>query len=88
MLTGLFEGQVVEEGHQFLDADFADLDDDMQVRIREWTEDEVGRRYVSIQDGDAFAYPSGSDRPLSMNDIKEDYENSWESVETDEPVGW
>lgn len=88
MLTGPFEGQVVEEGHQFLDADFADLDDDMQFRIREWAEEQVELgKYNSVQDGEGFAYPGVSDRPISINEIIEDYQNSWESVETDEQVG-
>jgi len=39
MITGPFEGMIVEEGHQFLDVSFSELDDDMQCRVRIYAED-------------------------------------------------
>jgi len=39
MITGPFEGMIVEEGHQFLDAPFNELDDDMQYRVCIYAED-------------------------------------------------
>lgn len=86
LLTGVFEGSVVEEGTQILDIDFSQLDDDMQLRIREWAEQQLGRKYIEINDGSDFAYKGGSDSPVSMNQIKQDYEESWDSEETEEDV--
>lgn len=68
LLTGAFEGSVIEEGTQIMDVDFSQLDDDLQMRITEWAE---------------LAY-KGQYAPVSMNLIKQDYEESWESEETEE----
>jgi hypothetical protein len=70
LLTGPFAGSVVEEG-QVLDVDWEDLDEDLKERILVWA-----TRQNSNFD------PNTAD----MNLIKEDYENSWESEETDEEV--
>lgn len=39
MITGPFEGMIVEEGHQFLNVPFSELDEDMQYRVRVYAED-------------------------------------------------
>ena len=60
LLTGPFEGEIVEEG-QVLDVPYDNLDDDLKTRI--------------------------ADAGLTPDDAgKEDYENSWDSEETEEPV--
>ena len=84
LLSGAFAGSIVEENQQILDVDFAELDDDMQLRIREWAEQQLGRKYIQIEDGTNYARKGGSGFAISMNEIKEDYENSWDSEETDE----
>ena len=85
LLSGPFIGSVVEEG-PILDVDFDKLDGDLQARIRSWAEGEVGRKYIIINDECDFAYKVDSDSPVSMNQIKEDYEQSWESEETEKDV--
>lgn len=70
LLTGPFAGSVVEEG-QVLDVDWEDLDEDLQSRILEWAESEVKNFNPDTDD---------------MNLVKQDYENSWDSEETDEDV--
>ena len=83
LLTGPFAGSIVEEG-QILDVDFSIMDEDMQLRIREWAEEQLGRKYIEIDDGANYARKGGSDTAISMNEIKDDYENSWDSEETEE----
>jgi hypothetical protein len=85
LLTGAFEGCVIEEGAQILDVDFDQLDDDMQIRIREWAE-QLGHKYIEVDGGSDFAYTGGSGTRISMNQIKRDYEKSWDSEETEEDV--
>jgi hypothetical protein len=81
LLTGCFAGSVIEEG-KILDVPFNELDDDLQLRIRDWADSKLS----IIDDGENWAVPGGSDKPISLEDIKEQYEHSWESEETDEPV--
>lgn len=86
LLTGAFEGNVVEEGVPILDVAFSELDADMQQKIRFWAEGQLGSRYIAVNGGCDFAYRGSSDKPISMDLIKEDYEFSWESEETDEDI--
>jgi hypothetical protein len=85
LLSGPFKGNVVAESG-LLNVAFEDLDDDMQLRIREWAEkqleDEDGK-YLEIDGGD-FGYKHGG--VARLNDIKSDYENSWDTIETEEQV--
>ena len=80
LLTGPFEGEVIEEGRKILDLAFEDLDTDLQLRIRTWAED----NYPIV--GGEFVSPGGSDLPVGWRDIIEAYECSWDAEETDEPV--
>ena len=68
LLTGPFAGSIVEEGQQILDVDWEELDEDMQSRIETWAEQEN----IKIDDH------------TDMNLIKQSYENSWDSEETDQ----
>lgn len=86
LLSGVFEGNVVEEGTPILDVSFDQLDGDMQLRIRHWAEGRVGKKYILVNDESDFAYLGDSDEPINMNQIKKDYELSWESTETEEDV--
>lgn len=71
MLTGPFIGSVVEEGHSFIShIPFSELDDDMKIRVREFAEDKYGK----FLDDD-------EDYPVPLDQIVEEYELSWESVE-------
>lgn len=63
LITGPFEGSVVEEGQQVLDVPFEELDKDLQQRI--------------------LYYGEGKDIS-DMNLLKQDFENSWQSEETEE----
>lgn len=74
ILTGPFEGSVVEENTQILDVNFPNLDEDLQIRIREFAED-----FYKLSD-------SNQDFPEPLNLIKERYENSWDTEETRDPV--
>ena len=84
LLSGAFAGSIVEENQQILDVSFADLDDDMQLRVREWAEEQLERKYIEIDGGANYARKGSSNAPISINEIKEDYENSWDSEEADE----
>ena len=70
LLTGPFAGEVVEEG-QILPNRFSDLDDDMKIRVRQFGEDKY--------------FPNGNDNesdfPVSLDQLLEEYENSWDSEE-------
>lgn len=68
-------GLVVAENTKILDRDFHDLDDDMQVRIREFGE----TLFPDLADDQDF--------PISLNELRDRYEESWESEETDEEAG-
>ena len=83
--TGCFEGRVAGE-YEVLDVDFAQLEDDLQVNIRDWAESQVGVQYVIINGGCDFACMGGSNPPITINQIKEDFEDSWDSVNTDEEI--
>lgn len=96
LLTGCFAGAIVEDDC-ILDVDFNELDKDMHETICNWAETQIGRRYVRISSeltgsiADEIFLPEmftriGSIRntALDWDKIKEDYENSWDSEETDE----
>lgn len=83
--SGCFAGDVVEDGSNILDVAFENLDDDLQFRIRDWAENQIGKKYIVVNDCD-YAYLDGEGEPLNMNVIKEDYENSWDNEETGEPI--
>lgn len=85
ILSGVFEGSVCEEG-RILDVDVSKLDDDLQLTIRNWAEDQIGIKYKVINDGSDYARLGNSDKPIPLNDIKEDYEESWETEETEEAI--
>lgn len=78
LISGAFAGSIVEENQQILDVNFGDLDDDLKLRIRKWAE----TKYVIIDGGSNYAR-KGFTIPVSLNEIKEDYENSWDSEKTD-----
>jgi hypothetical protein len=82
LLTGPFEGSIIEEGTQILDLPFRALDKDLQQRIRFWAEQNP--LYVAIDGGANFALKDGS--PILMDDVTDAYESSWDSEETDEPI--
>jgi hypothetical protein len=73
--SGAMIGFVVEENTKVLEADFSDLDEDMQVRIRGF-----GKQLFPDLDDD-------EDFPISLNDLRDRYEESWESEETSEDAG-
>lgn len=77
---GVFAGCVVGE-YRVLDIPFCDLDDDLQVSIRDWAESQIGILYNTTDGGESIYRCYGSDKPLSMDEIKEDYEESWDSSE-------
>ena len=71
MLTGPFEGEVVEEGHNFIShLGFHNLDDDMKLRVRQFGEDKY---FAGLPKND-------TDLPVPLNDLVQEYENSWESL--------
>lgn len=73
ILTGPFAGEIVEEGQTFITGtSFYELDEDMQIRIREWAED----KYKLSDPEENF--------PVSLNQLVDDYETSWESIEIEE----
>lgn len=72
LLTGPYAGEIVEEGQTFIvGTPFNQLDEDMQIRVREWAE----QKYKLASDE--------SDFPVSLNQLVDDYENSWDSVEVE-----
>lgn len=73
--SGAMIGLVVEENTKVLDRDFHDLDQDMQIRIREFGE----KLYPDLADDEDF--------PISLNELRDRYEESWDSEETDEEAG-
>ena len=77
LITGPYAGEIVAEG-EVLDVPFSKLDEDMQVRIREFGEEQ----YSSESD----AYDVDRDFPVSLNDLKREYELSWQRKKTDEDV--
>lgn len=85
LTTGCFAGEVVEEGVQILDVCFDSLDDDLRFRIRYWAESQLGKRYTEINGGSDYASLAGFS-PLSMDEIKDDYESSWEAETTEDSV--
>jgi hypothetical protein len=68
-----FDSSVVEEGTQIVEVDFAQLEDDLQILIREWAEQQLGHKYCEVNGGSDFARIGGADTPISMNQIKQDY---------------
>lgn len=73
ILTGPYAGEIVEEGRTFIAGmPFSQLDEDMQVRVREYAED----RYK--------LFDTESDFPVSLDQLVDDYETSWQSVEWDD----
>lgn len=75
MTTGPMIGLVVEENTKILSEDFWDLDDDMQIRIRNFGE----KIFPNLGDQDDF--------PISLNELRDRYEESWESEETKAEAG-
>lgn len=73
--TGPMMGLVVEENTKILSEDFWDLDDDMQIRIRDFGE----RIFPDLDDQDDF--------PISLNELRDRYEESWGSEETEAEAG-
>jgi hypothetical protein len=73
--SGVMIGLVVEGNTKVLDQDFHDLDDDMQVRIREFGES----LFPNLAEDQDF--------PISLNDLRDRYEESWDSEETDLEAG-
>ena len=73
--SGTMIGLVVEENTKVLDQDFHDLDQDMQIRIREFGE----KLFPNLADDEDF--------PISLNDLRDRYEDSWNSEETDAEAG-
>lgn len=72
ILTGPYAGDTVEEGETIIaGVPFDELDDDMQIRVCEWAEDKY-----QLADGE-------SDFPVSLNQLVDDYEASWDSVEVE-----
>lgn len=73
--SGAMIGLVVEENTKVLDKDFHDLDEDMQIRIREFGE----KLFPDLDDQEDF--------PISLNDLRDRYEDSWDSEETELEAG-
>ena len=73
--SGAMIGLVVEENTKVLDQDFHDLDQDMQIRIREFGE----KLFPNLADDEDF--------PISLNDLRDRYEASWDSEETGQEAG-
>lgn len=91
LLTGCFSGSIIEEG-SVLDVDFNELDSDLQSRIVDWATAQLGRKYLELEldnrqflgDGfSTFAYKHSPSNSIKWNEIKEDYEASWDSEEID-----
>ena len=76
LISGPFAGSVVAET-QILDIKYVDMDEDLRDRIRGWAE----QNYVR-HGGD---YTRGG-RVIPLDEICEDYENSWESEPTESQV--
>lgn len=68
ILTGCFEGRIVEEG-QILDVPFHKLDQDLQDRIK---------YHADMEPRDEFLNPDEAEKE------KESYEDSWDVEETEE----
>ena len=73
--SGAMIGLVVEENTKVLHEDFHDLDEDMQLRIRDFGE----KLFPALDDNEDF--------PISLNDLRDRYEDCWDSEETDEDAG-
>lgn len=85
-VTGPFEGSVVEEGTKVLDVPHEKLDDDLKHRVQTFAENKTSGKYpkyVKTNAGSGFAYKANPNDPISWEIIMEDYENSWESQQTD-----
>ena len=83
LLTGVFEGNVIEEGVPILDVPFEELDGEMQARILDWAESQVGIKYRLV-DGEFFYRHATTISGLSTDQLKEDYEFSWQSEEVED----
>jgi hypothetical protein len=82
LLTGCFAGSVIKEG-TVLDVPFSELDDDLQLRIRDWADNHL----VSFDDNERWSKPGYTgEKSLTLDEVKELYEFSWEAEETQEPV--
>lgn len=83
LTSGFFAGSIVGD-EEILDLDFFYLDEDLQIVIRDWAENQVGQLYSLVNGGYDFAYRGVFGRALSMNEIKRDYEKSWLKTETNQ----
>lgn len=73
--SGAMIGLVVEENTKVLTEDFSNLDEDMQIRIREFGE----ILFPDLDDQEDF--------PITLNDLRDRYEDSWNSEETELEAG-
>lgn len=80
ILTGPLAGEVAEEG-QILDLDYKDLPFDWKLMIVEWADENPKYKRIAP----FFYQHSQSGRLVLLDDIKADYETSWQTKETDSP---
>ena len=86
ILTGPYAGQVLELGW-FLDVPFSECPDDLKAQILSWAEDQVTNgNYNRSYDEQGKTVYEKNQTALSMEDVMEDFENSWEYEITEEPV--
>lgn len=75
--------------------DFRELEADLIEIILDWAETQIGLKYMRIDNeteddklGEftpkCFSRIANHNIPLTWNDVKEDYENSWEIEKTDD----
>lgn len=72
LITGPLAGEIVPEGYSL--GRFSELDEDMKVRVREFGEEKYGPL-----DGE-------DDFPVSLDELTQEYCNSWQDEETDLPA--
>ncbi len=80
ILTGPLEGEVAEEG-QVLDLDYKDLPSAWKLMIVEWADENPKYKRIA-----PFFYQHAQTGHLMLlDDIKADYETSWQTEEIDSP---
>jgi hypothetical protein len=86
ILSGPFIGGIVECDTRILDVPFEAMDSDLQERIKIWGSGKVGTRYHKIGNSLVSIGSDGHAVPVTWDQVAQDFEASWETRETEEPV--